>query len=159
MKATLANILKEHERGMMHVTFMGDAAERMYLNGVNQDDLEVISNSVKYISTELRMHCISEETKVYPGLNNYVPSYNIHEMLYEHGRIWESVEKLKTLLLKAQAGDNPEDFAIKVKIEIKAFLNLFSGHIKKENSYLYMMASHTLTLKDLNQVFRNWKEK
>lgn len=159
MTGTLTNLLKEHERALVQLTFLIDAASRIYKQGFSPDDMNVIRGSVHYISTDFHEHCENEERKIYPGMKNYLTDFNVQEFSDEHQKITRSLEVLKYLLPGVNETLIAEGTALDLKLKAREFAILFSGHILRENDCFYMMAKHILPEKTLIQIFKNWKQK
>lgn len=159
MTGTLTNIFKEHERALVQLAFLSDAANRIYLQGYNTDDMNVIRTSVNYISNDFHRHCEDEERKVYPGLKDYAAGVKLDEFMDEHRKITRSLELIKHLI----PGENEASAAWETMLELKKrsreFAFLFSGHIRRENEILFLMAKQILPPKTLIQIFKNWKQK
>ncbi|MGE5351465.1 MAG: hemerythrin domain-containing protein [Acidobacteriota bacterium] len=159
MTGTLTNLMKEHERALVQLTFLIDAASRIYKQGFSNEDMNVIRGSVDYISTDFHDHCENEERKIYPGLKNYISELNLQAFKDEHRKITQSLEMLKQLMPEINEKLTHGVMTLELKLKAREFAHLFSNHIKRENDCFYLMAKDILPPKTLIQIFKNWKKK
>ncbi|MCU7513307.1 MAG: hemerythrin domain-containing protein [Ignavibacteria bacterium] len=159
MTGTLTNLMKEHERALVQMTFLIDAASRIYKQGFSNEDMNVIRGSVDYIAADFHNHCENEERKIYPGLKSYVSDFSLQSFKDEHRQITQSLELLKQLMPGVNENPAYGGLALELKTKAREFAHLFSNHIQKENECFYLMAKDILPQKTLTQIFKNWKQK
>lgn len=149
--------MKEHERERVHLTFLGDAVNRL-LRGFNTDDLEMLKSSLSYLDSEVRDHCRREEMSVYPKLLAVVSQTEIFEMKYEHEKIDESLTKLGMIIQNFNDLSLRDINMVKLKVDAKNFVQLLTSHIGKEDSYFLLMAKRVLSEREIYKVFKLRKE-
>lgn len=159
MTGTLTNLLREHERTLVQLTFLNDAVSRIYLQGFSHDDMNVIRASIVYIAKDFNEHCENEESKIYPGLKICLDKESIQELTDEHKKITESLVGFKYILPDINESITNPAGALELKSYTRDFAALFSRHIRKENDCFYIMAQHLLPQKTLMQIFKNRKQK
>ncbi|HEX2866635.1 MAG TPA: hemerythrin domain-containing protein [Ignavibacteriales bacterium] len=159
MTGTLTNLLKEHERALVQTAFLSDAANRIYLQGYNSDDMNVIRTSVDYISNDFQKHCENEERKVYPGLKDFITGVELEVFMDEHKKIIRSLELIKHLIPRENEIPCSWESVLELKKRSREFALLFSGHIQRENDCLFLVAKQILPQKTITQIFKNWKQK
>ncbi|MCU7494861.1 MAG: hemerythrin domain-containing protein [Ignavibacteria bacterium] len=159
MIGTLTNLLKEHERALVQLTFLNDAASRIYQQGYSFEDMNVISHSVDYISLDFLCHCENEEREIYQGLGNFLPEASLQEFRDEHKKITQFLETLRELMSGVSKSFSGDSKALELRLKASELTHIFSRHIKRENDSFYLMASHILPEGNLKQIFRNWKLK
>ncbi|MDP4176442.1 MAG: hemerythrin domain-containing protein [Bacteroidota bacterium] len=138
-KDDLVGYIKEHKRGQIHLIFLNDAISRILRVGLNNDELDLFKDSLMYFDTDKRVHCLDEEKNLYPALSKIIPQNSICEMKYEHEKIDESLRNIKSITQTIEQLVQANLLVVKLKVEVRSFINLLSDHIAKENQYLELI--------------------
>ncbi|MDP4197392.1 MAG: hemerythrin domain-containing protein [Bacteroidota bacterium] len=138
-KDDLVGYIKEHKRGQIHLIFLNDAISRILRVGLNNDELDLFKDSLMYFDTDKRVHCLDEEKNLYPALSKIIPQNSICEMKYEHEKIDESLRNIKSITQTIEQLVQANLLVVKLKVEVRSFINLLSDHIAKENKYLELI--------------------
>ncbi|MGE5411709.1 MAG: hemerythrin domain-containing protein [Clostridiales bacterium] len=138
-KDDLSGYLKEHKRGEIHLTFLNDAISRILRLGLKNDELDLFKDSLMYFDIDKRVHCVDEEKNLYPTLSKIIPHNNIYEMKYEHEKIDESLRNIKSMTQTIEQLSQTNLLMVKLKVEVRSFINLLSNHIAKENQYMELI--------------------
>lgn len=154
MKQKFAKLLLEHDRGLMHLTFLNDAVDRIMSHGMNDHDMKILNDSIDFMFKDLKVHCRSEEEEMYPDMLKYTSEDHVIEMAGEHLLIWKLIDELKTFLDEIDKQQNGKTLQTILKGKSKLLVEVLSNHIKKENKLLYKIAQQTFPEKDFNNLYK-----
>lgn len=157
MRKTFGRLLKEHERGLIYLTFLNDASDRITTNGFNESDLEILIFTVEFLSTDLAEHYTHEEN-LYPVISRHTGEGIICEIINEHKLIMTLLGELAAYISILQKHSYDDNSASLLKLKVKSVYDLLTAHIKKENNLLFNAAKILLNEKDFNHLYKIRKE-
>lgn len=158
MKQKFAKILLEHDRGIIHLTFLNDAVDRIMTHGINNHDYKILNNSIDFLRKDLHEHCKNEEEEIYPDLSGHITEEIILEMKSEHQLISSLIDELKIFLYEIERKQNGKALMTILKAKSKLLIEVLSNHIKKENILLHRIARQTFTERDFHYLYKTRKE-
>lgn len=158
MKQKFAKLLLEHNRGLMHLTFLNDAVNRIMTNGINDHDHKILNDSIEFLSSDLKEHCQKEENEVYPDLVKHTSDEMIFEMTEEHKLIFKLLDELNIFLKEMDYNQTGKTLLTILKVKSRLLVEILSDHIKKENNILHKIAQQTFTERDFQYLYKARKE-
>ncbi len=140
MQKKINKFYKEHARGILYLNFLGDALNRMQLNGYNFYDAKLSSDVSKSLNELLKEHCSDEEKNLFPGIKNKI-KLNVKEFYSDHSKIKNEADLLRSIIEKLNSTGESLNSAI---AKTRALRNLIEDHFNKENELMNSISEPVL---------------
>lgn len=137
-------LMAEHDEALFYLEELNSAILQIEAGNFTNENLNKIITSISFIDNEVKAHNRKEELYLFPLLAKHVTGPTAI-MEHEHKTLWDSLSKLKELLVnKAKLEENKGAIITKSRF----IVYLLSNHIQKENQILFPMAKNNLTLEE-----------
>lgn len=149
----IAVFIQEHEDVLLHLRSLNKIAASIKENGVDDELLKTLDQSMQFIKEEVDVHNRREEEALFPVVERYVdgPTRSLRD---DHRHLARHFETLQEAAHAITQNRNNQEAIQQFLLIARTIVKLMVNHIHKENHILFPMLQRFLTKDELREVTR-----
>jgi hemerythrin-like domain-containing protein len=140
-------LLHDHEKGMVQLSLLEQAAESIRVNGFSPEAFEQIAATIRWMNTEVRKHTEIEERLVFPLVESHMKSL-AEQVRGEHRDLWDAFSDLLAAVKEVEEGRLHGTSIRNVVSIAEMIVELMRTHIRRENTILFPAIRQLLSNKE-----------